>query len=59
MDLAFHEKFVLLTINDEKGTVSAGYSRTLGFAGALLMELFDKELIQIEDKKVICSEKAD
>ena len=53
IELALHEKFVLLTINDEKGTIAYGYSRSYGFAGIILMELFNKELIKIEDKKIL------
>ncbi len=54
--LSFHEKYVLLTINDKKGTIAAGYSKTYGFIGALFMELFEKKFIKIEDKKIICTE---
>ena len=53
MELSFHEKYVLLTINDEKGNVVYGYAKTLGFAGAILMELSNLELIELVDKKVI------
>lgn len=57
MDLSLHEKFVLLTINDEKGTVAYGYAKTYGFAGAILMELFDKNLFTIDHKRIILSDK--
>ena len=53
--LAFHEKFVLLTINDEKGNIAPGYVKTLGFAGALLLELAEKNLITTEGKTIVCS----
>jgi len=59
MDLKLHEKFVLLTINDEKGNIAYGYSNTYGFAGAILMELVQKELITLEDKKIVLTDKSD
>lgn len=53
MELTFYEKYVLLTINDEKGTISYGYAKTHGFAGALIMELSNHNLIELVDKKLI------
>jgi hypothetical protein len=58
MELAFYEKYVLLTINDEKGTVAYGYSKTLGFAGAILIELSFRELVKLENKKLILQKEA-
>ncbi|MFP4546613.1 MAG: GOLPH3/VPS74 family protein [Fidelibacterota bacterium] len=57
IDLALHEKFVLLTINDEKGTIAYGYSKSYGFAGILLMELYNRNLVEIKDKKISFTDK--
>ncbi len=51
--LSFHEKYVLLTINDEKGNVVNAYAKTYGFAGAIIMELVEKDIITVQDKKII------
>lgn len=53
MNLNFYEKYVLLTINDEKGTIPFGYAKTYGFAGALLIEMTNKKLIDFVDKKIV------
>ena len=52
MELAFHEKFVLLTINDETGAIAFGYSKSYGFAGALLLEMVNSEVIELKDKRI-------
>ncbi|MBN2280031.1 MAG: GPP34 family phosphoprotein [Candidatus Marinimicrobia bacterium] len=52
MDLNLYEKYVLLTINDETGTVPFGYVKTLGFAGVLLMELCNKNHIELTNAEI-------
>lgn len=53
-DLNLIDKFLLLVLDDEKGSFNSGpFSLTYGFAGAILLELSLRECIDIVDKKVV------
>ena len=54
MELNLVDKFLLLALDDDKGTfASEPFAMTYGLAGAILLELSLKESITIVDKKVI------
>ena len=54
MELILVDKFLLLALDDDKGTfASEPFAMTYGLAGAILLELSLKECISIVDKKVI------
>ncbi|MBU3010706.1 GPP34 family phosphoprotein [Polaribacter vadi] len=53
-DLNLIDKFLLLALDDEKGSFNSGpFALTYGFAGAIFLELSLKECITIIDKKVV------
>ncbi|MFT4849175.1 MAG: Golgi phosphoprotein 3 [Sediminicola sp.] len=54
MELNLVDKFVLLALDDDKGTFAQEpFALTYGLAGAILLELSFKEYISIVDKKVV------
>jgi|TARA_R110002074_G_scaffold244087_1_gene415832 golgi phosphoprotein 3 len=51
-DLNLIDKFLLLALDDEKGSFNSGpFALTYGFAGAIFLELSLRECITIVDKK--------
>jgi len=60
MKLSLAEELLLLSFNDDKGTVLCAASTGLpyGLAGAVLMELAQKEKIRIEGKKLVGADSA-
>lgn len=53
MELNLVDKFILLALNDDKGTfASEPFAMTYGLAGAILLELSLRECITITNKKV-------
>ena len=54
MELNLVDKFILLALDDDKGTFAREpFALTYGLAGAILLELSFKEYISIVDKKVV------
>jgi len=53
MQLSFYEKYVLLTIDDEKGNVVHSHAKTHGFAGAVLIELLNAGLVEVSEKIIV------
>ena len=54
MELNLVDKFILLALDDDKGTFATEpFALTYGLAGAILLELSLKEYISIVDKKVV------
>ena len=54
MELNLVDKFLLLALDDDKGTfISEPFAMTYGLAGAILLELSLLERISIENKKVV------
>ncbi len=54
MELNLVDKFILLALDDDKGTFATEpFALTYGLAGAILLELSFKEYISIVDKKVV------
>ena len=54
MELNLVDKFILLALDDDKGTFAREpFALTYGLAGAILLELSFKEYIDVVDKKVI------
>lgn len=53
MQLSFYEKYVLLTIDDDKGNVVHSSAKTQGFAGAVLIELINVGLVEVSEKIIM------
>ena len=53
MQLSFYEKYVLLTIDDDKGNVVHSSAKTHGFAGAVLIELINVGLVEVSEKIIM------